>query len=85
MLQRIMLFLLSAALFAFFVSMIFLMWYVALPVMLILFGIAWWRATQIRKMWEKVFIGMHAAAGHSRHSEEGGLPSDVIDADYTEL
>ena len=84
MLQRIMIFFVSASLFAFLIALLVLMWYVALPVMLILFAIIWWRTRQIRKIWEKVFVQMHTAA-HSGEKKKPVIPPDVIEAEYTKL
>ena len=59
-----------------------LVWYIALPLLVILFVISWFRARQIRKAWEQ-FYG--SAMSQPHRPKRVKKNDDIIDADYEEI
>ena len=83
MLQRIMMLLFSVLIGVFFLSMLVLMWYIALPLLVVLFVMTWRKIRKMRKLWQKAFC--QTSQDTSRHEKQHIEHSEIIDAEYTEL
>ena len=77
MLRKIALFLLPFLVFLGMLSLLIMVWYVALPILIVLFIISWIRARQIQKIWMRFYS---SPARKQRKKDE-----NIIDAVYEEI
>ncbi len=77
MLRKIALFLLPFLVFLGMLSLLIMVWYVALPILIVLFIISWIRSRQIQKIWMRFYS---SPAGKQRKKDE-----NIIDAVYEEI
>ncbi len=57
-------------------------WFIALPLLVVLFAVSWSRARQIRKTWEQFY---QSATERPVRAKRVKKTDDIIDADYEEI
>ena len=82
MLQKFILLLIPPLVFLGLLALLVMVWYVALPLLVLLFVISWFRARQIRKAWEQFYGSAMAQPVRAKRVKK---TDDIIDADYEEI
>ncbi len=82
MFQKFILLLIPPLVFLGLLALLVIVWYIALPLLVILFVISWFRARQIRKVWEQFYNSAMSQTARSRRVRKN---DDIIDADYEEI
>lgn len=85
MLHKFFLLLLPPLVFLGFLALLIMVWYIALPLLIVLFVASWWRARQIRRVWEKFYTEAMQAPMHARRAHKKVANETIIDADYEEV
>ena len=82
MLQKFILLLIPPLVFLGLLALLVMVWYVALPLLVVLFVISWFRARQIRKAWEQFYGSAMVQPVRAKRVKKN---DDIIDADYEEI
>lgn len=84
MLQRLAVFLFLTLFLIGLMALIAIAWYIALPILVILIGISWIRAMQLRRAWDKLY--KQAARQEKQAAKAKKIMDDnIIDVDYEEI